>query len=196
MELDTDEIDPRTAYRIVSGVVVPRPIGWISTRSADGVDNLAPFSYYNAVSSHPPVVMFSAGTRSDGASKDTPKNAVETGEFVANLVTEALVERMDMTSAGVERDESEFEFANLERAESVTVTPPRVADAAVCFECSLYKSLRVYDNTVILGEVKYIYLDDELLTDGELDVTKIDAIGRLGGPYYTRIDRLDFERSY
>lgn len=195
MELDPAEYDATAVYRIMTGVVVPRPIGWISTRSPGGVDNLAPYSYYNAVSSYPPVVMFSAGA-GDGAGKDTALNALDTEEFVVNLVTEPVAEQMDMTSATLDRTDSEFDFAGLTKADALTVAPPRVAEAAVHFECTLYDSMQIYDNTVVFGEVRYIHVDDTLCTDGELDAAKVNAVGRLGGPYYTRIDRMDLERGY
>lgn len=195
MELDPAEYDTNEVYRIITGIVVPRPIGWVSTLSADGTANLAPYSYFNAVSSYPPVVMFSAGSR-DGRRKDTAQNALETEEFVVNLVTEPIAEQMDMTSASLEPTESEFEFADLTPAKSVTVESPRVQEAAVNLECTVFDSLQVYENTVVLGEVKYLHVADELFTDGSLDATKVNAVGRLGGPYYTSIDRMDLERMY
>lgn len=195
MELDPREHDRSDVYRIVTSTVVPRPIGWISTRTEDGVDNLAPYSYFNAVSSYPPVVMFSAGSV-DGERKDTPRNAIESGAFVYNLVTEPFGEEMDETSARVDPEEDEFETAGVERAEAVTVDAPRVAEAAVSFECELYDSLQVYENTVVLGEVTYVHVDDEILTDGKVDSRKIDAVGRLGGPFYTAVDIMDLERRH
>lgn len=195
MELDLREGVPEGIYRTVTSAVVPRPIGWISTRTADGVDNLAPYSYFNAVSSRPPVVMFSGGRR-DGRRKDTPSNAIEAGEFVFNLVTEDVHEAMDATSASHPPDVSEFDAAGIERAPSVAVDAPRVAGAHLHFECELYEAMEVYENTVVLGEVVYVHADEGILTDGKLDTRKIDAIGRLGGPFYTSIDITDFRRQY
>lgn len=195
MELDLRGDVPDGTYRTVTSAVVPRPIGWISTRTAEGVDNLAPYSYFNAVSSRPPVVMFSAG-RHDGERKDSPTNAIESGEFVHNLVTEDVHEAMDETSASVPPDQSEFDAPGIERAPSVAVEAPRVAHATLSFECELYDSIDIYENTVVLGEVVYVHADDSILTDGKLDSRKIDAVGRLGGPYYTALDITDFERQY
>lgn len=180
-------------YRTMTSLVVPRPIGWISTVDGRERDNLAPFSYFNAVSSRPPVVLFSAGER-DGRPKDSTRFALESGEFVANLVTESVLERMDATSVAVEG--SEFEAAGIERAPSRTVTPPRVATAQACLECEVVESVRIGTNTVVFGEVKHLYVDDSLLTDGKVDTRKVDAVGRLGGPYYTGIDILEFTRQY
>jgi flavin reductase (DIM6/NTAB) family NADH-FMN oxidoreductase RutF len=195
MELDLRGDVPDGTYRTVTSAVVPRPIGWISTRTSEGVDNLAPYSYFNAVSSRPPVVMFSAG-RHDGQRKDSPTNAIQSGEFVHNLVTEDVHEAMDETSASLPPEESEFDAAGIERAPSVAVDAPRVADAILSFECELYDSMAVYDNTVVLGEVVYVHADESILTDGKLDSRKIDAVGRLGGPYYTSLDITDFRRQY
>lgn len=195
MEIDPETSDPSEIYRLMTSVVVPRPIGWISTVSEDGTDNLAPYSYFNAVSSSPAVLMFSAGTH-DGERKDTPTNAIESGEFVFNLVTEAVAKEMDETSASLPTGESEFEAAGIERAESTVVEPPRVAAAKASFECTLYDSMQVYDNTMVLGEVRYAHVDDDLLTDGKPDSLKIDAVGRLGGPYYTSLDVMDLQRGY
>lgn len=196
MELDLRDGVPDGAYRIVTSAVVPRPIGWISTRRADGGDNLAPYSFFNAVSARPPVVLFSATQRRDGGCKDTPTNALETEAFVYNLVTEDVIETMDATSEGHEPAQSEFDAADVDRAPSVAVDVPRVAEAAVAFECELYDSLSVYDNTVVFGEVVYVHVDEAILSDGKVDSRKVDAVGRLGGPFYTGIDMPEFRRQY
>jgi flavin reductase (DIM6/NTAB) family NADH-FMN oxidoreductase RutF len=196
MELDTATADPATLNRIAHTAIAPRPIGWISSRSPDGVDNLAPFSSFNYVCPSPIVIMLSSGRGDEGERKDTPRNAVETGEFVFNLVTEPLLEAMDATSKRLEPDESEFEFAGLERAESQRVTPPRVAEAAVSFECTLYDSLDIHHRELVFGEVEYIHVDDDLLTNGKIDARKVDLVARLGGPYYTGVDMLEVEKGY
>jgi flavin reductase (DIM6/NTAB) family NADH-FMN oxidoreductase RutF len=188
MELDPSDHGSDALHRVVTTLVSPRPIGWISTVDADGRDNLAPYSYFNAVSADPPVVLFSAGTR-DGERKDTPRNALETGEFVVNLVTEPLAAAMNETSAATEG--SEFDAAGLERAPA-----SRVAAADAALECEVLDHFAVYDNTVVLGEVTRVHVDDGLTTDGTVDAERVDTVGRLGGPYYTRLDRLDLERSH
>lgn len=192
MELDPQE-QPGSVYRTLSSLVVPRPIGWISTVSADDTDNLAPFSYFNAVGNSPPTVMFSAGDR-DGQPKDTPQNALDTGEFVTNFVSEDLVSAMDETSEAV--DVSEFDTGNIERSPSETVTPPRVANALAHLECEVVDSIRVGSNTVVFGEVTFIHVDDSLVNDGAVDAQKINAVGRFGGPFYTRMDLMDYTRQY
>jgi flavin reductase (DIM6/NTAB) family NADH-FMN oxidoreductase RutF len=190
MEVDPDDLSFDEMYRIMTTTIVPRPIGWISTTSADGIENVAPYSHFNTVCPSPPVVMFSAGYADleSQTLKDTPRNVLETGEFVVNLVTESVAQQMDETSAAIDREDSEFDFANLAKASSVRVRPPRVADASVALECSLYDSHEVYNNIVIFGEVEYVHIDDGVTTDGNIDMEKIDAVGRLGGPFYTSID--------
>lgn len=193
-EVSPEELGRDECPRLLKSVVTPRPIAWVSTTSEDGVDNLAPYSEYNYVCSWPPVVMFSATGADD--LKDTPRNAIDTGEFVVNLVTEDVVEAMDRTSASLPPDESEFDDAGIERAPSTEVAPPRVADAAVSMECELYDSLRVHRNRMVLGEVRRFHVSETVLDDGRVDMRKIRSVGRLGGPYYTRLDFLDYTREY
>jgi flavin reductase (DIM6/NTAB) family NADH-FMN oxidoreductase RutF len=192
MKVDPQE-QPESVYRTLSSLVVPRPIGWISTVSSDGTDNLAPFSYFNAVGNHPPTVMFSAGDR-DGRLKDTPQNALDTGEFVTNLVTEDLVPAMDETSESV--NVSEFDTSDIERTPAETVTPPRVASALAHLECEVADSIHVGGNTVVFGEVKLIHVDNQLVTDDAVDAREIDAVGRFGGPFYSRTDLMGYTRQY
>lgn len=192
MKLNPTE-QPESVYRTLSSLVVPRPIGWISTIDSEGEDNLAPFSYFNAVGNDPPTVLFSAGDR-NGQLKDSPRNALDTGEFVANLVTDGLVEAMDTTSEAT--DESEFDMADLERVPAETVAPPRVADALASLECTVSESIRIGGNTVIFGEVQLFHIHDSLLTDDTVDAQKINAVGRFGGPFYTRTDLMDYTRQY
>jgi flavin reductase (DIM6/NTAB) family NADH-FMN oxidoreductase RutF len=189
MEIAIEELD--SAYRLLAGSVVPRPIAWVSTRGEVG-ENLAPYSFFNVVSVDPPVVMFApVGTGED--LKDTPKNILASEEFVVNIVTMDLAEAMNATSATV--DESEFEHAGLERAESVRVQAPRVAEAKVAFECELYDFVEIGRSAMVLGEVVYAHVSDDVTTDGKVDVRKLDAVGRLSGSYYSSIrDRFSMER--
>ncbi|GAA0246727.1 flavin reductase family protein [Haladaptatus pallidirubidus] len=192
MEIDPDEV--QSLYRTLAGAVVPRPIAWVGTRSQDGVDNLAPYSFFNVVSVAPPVVMFAPVDGQDGL-KDTPANVRETEEFVVNVVTEPLAEAMNRTSATLPHGESEFDHAGLDRAESTTVDAPRVAETPVAFECSLYEMVDIGASTMVLGEVEWVHVDDSVTTDGKLDVEKIDAVGRLSGNLYaTTRERFSLER--
>lgn len=194
-EYDFGTIEDVEQARLIKTLVTPRPIGWISTQSADGIDNLAPFSCFSYVNTVPPVVLFRAGS-SDGTLKDSPRNAIETGEFVVNIVTQRTVERMDETAASLPSEQSEFEYADIERSESVRVSAPRVADAVANLECTLHDSMDVYDSTLVLGDVEYVHLDERATTDGTVDAEKVDTVGRLGGPYYTGIEPMDVERRW
>ncbi|QSW98604.1 flavin reductase family protein [Haloterrigena alkaliphila] len=193
LEIDVDSHDG-SLYRVLSSAVVPRPIAWVSTRSDEGVDNLAPYSFFTVASVDPPVLLFAPVDGADGL-KDTPRNARETGEFVVNIVTDGLEEAMNETSATLPADESEFDHAGIERADSTVVDAPRVADAEIAFECSLRDLLDVGGSTLVLGDVEYVHLDESVTTDGKIDVNEVDAVGRLAGSLYTRTaDRFSLER--
>ncbi|WP_136715224.1 flavin reductase family protein [Halorientalis salina] len=195
MKIDPDTFE-RSLYRTMTGAVVPRPIGWISTTSEDGVDNLAPYSYFNVVSVDPSVVMFAPVDEGPDALKDSARNVLDTGEFVHNVVTRDLAEAMNATSATLPAEESEFDHADIERAESETVAPPRVAAADIAFECELYDAIDIGISTLILGEITMVHVDDSVTTsEGKVDVEKVDAVGRLAGNWYaTTRDRFRQER--
>lgn len=181
-------------YRTLSGAVIPRPIAWVSTRDADGRNNLAPFSYFTIACVDPPVIAF-APVHHATSKKDTPANAVETGEFAVNVVVEQLVEPMNQTSATLGADESEFDAVGIEPSECTVVDAPYVEDAPVTFECTLYDTVEFPTSTMIFGEVVHVHLDESVLTDGKLDVRKLQAVGRLAGGYYLRsTDRFSLER--
>jgi len=177
--------------------VVPRPIGWISSLSTDGHVNLAPFSFFNAVSMSPPMVMFcNNGKHISGGIKDSAGNAQASGEFVYNMATWELREQMNLSSAALPRDADEFEFAGLTKAESRIVKPPRVAESPVAFECRTWKIVTLPpmqnggENTLVIGEVVGIHIDDDVLTDGMVDTARIKPIARLGYTQYTVVDNV------
>lgn len=187
MEFIVERTDEETLFKLVLGLVVPRPIGWISTVSREGVKNIAPFSFFNAVNDSPPVLMVSVSDRDDGSFKDTVRNILDTGEFVVNLVSEDLLERMLVTSAEFPPDVDEFERAGLTPEESRTVRAPRIKEAKASFECKLFKHMKVYDMHLILGEALLIRVEDGVVDgDGRVDYERLRAVGRLGGPYYLR----------
>lgn len=195
-EYYADELDRAQNARTIQTAVAPRPIAWISSQDAAGNPNLAPFSSYNYVSTHPPVLVFNSPAESTGRLKDTARNALETEEFAINVVTADLIEAMDETSARLEPEESEFEFAGLETAPCETIEAPRLADAPVTMECTLFDTQDVYQKLMIFGEVQYYHIDDDVLTDGKLDSQKLTTVARLGGPYYATGEPIDFERQF
>jgi flavin reductase (DIM6/NTAB) family NADH-FMN oxidoreductase RutF len=162
--------------------VAPRPIGWISTVGAGGEVNLAPYSYFNAVSDNPPTVLFS----SDGP-KDSSTFAGATDEFVWNLATYDLREAMNQTSAALPRGESEFAFAGLEMAPSRLVAPPRVAATPVAFECRVIERVQLARNIVTFGEVIGVHVDERHIVGGRFDTAGVRPIARCGyrGDYAT-----------
>jgi len=185
---------PRDPFK---SCVVPRPIGWISTLSADGVPNLAPFSYFNAVSGVPPHVMFSpGGVGPEGASKHSLLNVEATGEFVANMVSLALVEQMVKTSAEATEEVDEFELVGLAKAPSKLVKPPRVADAPIHLECRHWKTIEMPQAGaepchLVIGRVVGVHIADEVIDDdGFVDVLRFNAVARLGYRQYTAVERI------
>ena len=163
-------------------IVAPRPIGWISTLDPEGRVNLAPYSFFNAICDRPPMVMFSSG-----GWKDTVSNVSATGEFVCNLVTRALAEKMNLTSAALPHGMNEFEFAGLAAAPSRVVKPPRVADAPAALECRLVQIVRLHtaegavlDHHLTIGEVVGVHIDRAYLKDGRFDLLATHPIQRAG----------------
>ena len=180
-------------YRLLSTAVTPRPVGWISTTSTDGVDNLAPYSFCTVVAVDPPIVMFAPVGREE--LKDTPQNVADTGEFVLNTVTRDLVATMNATSATLPADESEFDRTDIDRAESVVVAPPRVAAATVALECERFEWIDVGGSVVIFGEVVHAHVDERVLTDDKIDIEALETVGRLAGNYYASTqDRFALDR--
>ncbi|WP_267639619.1 flavin reductase family protein [Haloarchaeobius amylolyticus] len=193
MEIDPAEVEG-SLYRTLSGSVVPRPIAWVSTTSEDGVDNLAPFSFFTVAAIDPPILVFAPVDGPDGL-KDTPRNVRDTGELVVNIVTADTVEQMNQTAATLPQEESEFDHSGATRADSTRVTPPRVAESPIAFECDLYDLQDVGGSSLILAEVVYVHVDDAVTTDGKVDVEKLDAVGRLAGSWYASTgDRFSLER--
>lgn len=196
MEIDPDQ-SPGEMYRLLTSIIVPRPIGWVSTRSTDGVDNLAPYSFYmGIIEADPPVVMFSAEHHADGTLKDSAQNVLDTNAFGLNLVTTDLVDAMDRSSEHVDANTDEFDLIGLDRREATTIDAPLVAAAKATMECTLYDTMDIGDHTVVFGHIEHITVDDELLTDGKIDIEKVDAIGRLTGSYYAHLEPFQVDRPW
>ena len=184
MLIDPSTISPALMYRYMIGMVVPRPIAFISTVSLDGAKNLAPFSYFNAISSTPPLVGVTFSDRA-GDPKDTLRNIRDTGEFVVNLVTETLLEPMVRTSGEWPRDTDEFRIAGLTPEPARRVRAPRVAESPVQLECKLYREIPLGNAFFIVGEVLMAEVRDDVMTDGRVDPLKLMPVGRLGGESYS-----------
>ncbi len=198
MERSPDTLSPRTIYKLMTGAIVPRPIGWISTLGALGTPNLAPFSYFNAVSAVPPTLLFCLGMKDPGTPKDTLQNVRDTGEFVVNVVTETLAEAMNHTSIKVPYGEDEFALAGVTPAPAFTVKPPRVTESPIHFECRVAHIYPVGEGEshIVVGRITHIHVDDALLIDGDkIDLGKLKPVGRLAGRSYARIaDTFELER--
>jgi flavin reductase (DIM6/NTAB) family NADH-FMN oxidoreductase RutF len=195
---ETEKNDHGLKFNPYKSVVIPRPIGWISTLSRSGVVNLAPFSQFNNLGYDPPYVMFSAGSDvQNGERKDTVVNAIETGEFVCNMATWDLREQVNITAQAVPPEVDEAKLAGLEMVPSRLIKPPRVAASPVHLECHFYQAVVLpghsIDNIhhVVIGKVVGVHIKDEALTaDGRIDVKKIRPIARLGYMDYTFVDTI------
>ena len=194
------QIDPSTHaapdnYKLLTNLVVPRPIAWVTSQNADGVVNLAPFSFFNAVSGNPIYLVVSVGVNDAGEMKDTAKNILASGEFVVNMVTEELFDAMNISAADFPFGESELAAANLHAAPSVKIKPPRIAEAQASMECKLHSSQLLGKNTLIIGEVVMFHVADHLMGP-RMHVHNFAPIGRLGSPsvYCRSTDRFDVAR--
>ncbi len=195
MQYDPALDDHGLPFNPFKSCVVPRPIGWISTRSADGLDNLAPYSQFQMLTYDPPLVMFSANQTPEGKRKDSVVNTEATGEFVWNMATYDLREAVNLSSTMVPPGIDEFEFTGLVKAPSVRVKPPRVAASPVQFECTYVQTVRLPGNgamgtvDMVIGKVIMIHIDDAALTaEGRIDIPKIRPLARLGYYDYTSVE--------
>jgi flavin reductase (DIM6/NTAB) family NADH-FMN oxidoreductase RutF len=197
MYLNVLHLSHREIYGILLCSVAPRPIAWVSTVSATGQPNLAPFSFFNCISVDPPLLAFAPGLRAPkridsnhGEPKDTLRNVRDTKEFVVNVVTYDLREPMNITSGEYDRTVNEFELAGVTPVPSQIVRPPRVGESPVSFECKLYQildfSTAPTSSSLVIGTIVAVHIDDGHLKDGRLDPDSLDLIGRMGGMQYSR----------
>jgi flavin reductase (DIM6/NTAB) family NADH-FMN oxidoreductase RutF len=200
VEINPEELSHKDLYAHMIRLITPRPIAWVSTVSDDGVLNLAPYSYFNAVGSNPPTLMFCPANRPDGTPKDTLANIQANGEFVVNVVSFDLAEKMNQSAAAYDTEVSEFESCGLTAAESSLVRPPRVSEARAHFECRLHSVINLGTGpagaNLVLGRIVAIQIADEVLDErGRAEPGKLDTVGRLGGISYTRTtERFDIDR--
>ncbi|WP_427923704.1 flavin reductase family protein [Streptomyces sp. cg40] len=189
-EYNPAELEPFAVYRLLTSTVVPRPIAWVSTVSADGVDNLAPHSFFTISSVTPPIVQFTSVGR-----KDSLRNVEATGQFVVNLAPEPLVDEVNRTATDFPHGVSEFDAVGVARETSARVKAPRVARSPVALECELHSTLRLGDSTVVFGRVVHIAVDETVLENGHPDITRLRPLARLGKDEWSTIGEvLDLRR--
>lgn len=191
MQLDTATSPLLDNFQALLGVVAPRPIAWVTTLGPGGIVNLAPFSFFNAFGSNPPVVVFSPTTKRDGSKKDTLRNIEALGECVVNVAVDSLAQQVNLSSREVPPDQSEVELTGLSTVPSVKVKPPRLAESPASLECVVRQILNVggkpLSANLVICEVVMIHIADRVLDDkGKIDPRKMQAIARLGGDYYCR----------
>ena len=192
MIFDPNEIPFQETHKLMIGSIVPRPIAFVSTKSKDGKNNVAPFSYFNGVCSKPPTIMFAPARRGwDGQEKDTLINIRDTKEFVVNIVSESFAEKMVLCSTDFDSDVDEFEMSGLTPIASQKVVPPRVGESKVSFECILNQIVEIGDGTtgsgfVVIGTIVLFHIDEEVYEDGRINLEQLQALGRIAGNGYAR----------
>jgi flavin reductase (DIM6/NTAB) family NADH-FMN oxidoreductase RutF len=193
MEIDPAALSPRDAYRLMISCIIPRPIAFVSTLSKEGITNLAPFSFFNGVTSDPPIVSIAVSTKRDGSKKDTWRNIEETGEYVIHAVVPELMDGVIVGAKELPHNVSELELSKLRTEPSARVKPPRLADAPIALECTLLRIVEVEETALILGRVVLVHAKDEIMADGRVDPRRLTFVGRLGDDLYCRVNDL-FER--
>lgn len=195
MQFDSSTTESSVLYKLLTGTIIPRPIGWISTVDENGVNNLAPFSFFNAVGEDPPHVMFST-VRTGNKNKDTLNNVLANKQFVVNLVTEEVVEQMNLTSQTVDSTIDEFQLAHLTPIDSVYIKPKRVKESFVHFECEMvhHYFLENHKNggaCIVIGKILNIHVNDEILMEGNrINLDKYKPVARLAGSNYSKIGEI------
>ena len=191
MHIDVVSANVVEVYQLLVGAVTPRPIAWVATLSPSGVVNLAPFSFFNAFGANPPIVVFSPTLRRDGSKKDTLINLESLGEFVVNVATAPLAEKVNLTSAEIPASDSEVSLAKLTTLPSVKVKPPRIAESPVNFECKVRQIIPCGTGPIaanlVIGEVLMMHIADEVLDEkGRIDPRKLQTVARLGSDFWCR----------
>jgi flavin reductase (DIM6/NTAB) family NADH-FMN oxidoreductase RutF len=208
LSFNPSEFEPRQMYKLMVGIIVPRPIALVSSMDRAGILNLAPFSFFAGVGSNPPTVLFCPTLRAPGepatslrpeTRKDTLRNVEETGEFVVNVVSEAIAEGANASAAEVAPEVDEFQLSGLTPLASVAVRPPRVAESPAQMECKLlqviYTGRAPGAGVIVLGEVVRFHLREDLFDDFRVDPAALDAVGRMAGNTWVRTrDRIELIR--
>jgi flavin reductase (DIM6/NTAB) family NADH-FMN oxidoreductase RutF len=190
-----DELDIKENYKLIVGSIIPRPIALVSTLSADGNRNLAPFSFFTAITSRPPTLCFASSRKSGSAiKKDTLSNIESGGEFVVNIVSESLAVQTHQAAGDFAPELDEFEITGLTPLPSLLVKPARVKESEINLECRLYKSIEIGDGqagsgTLIIGEILVYHIEDRLLVNGRIDPASLKPVAKLAGTEYTTLGR-------
>ena len=195
MQFDSLTTEGSVLYKLLTGTIIPRPIGWVSTVDENGINNLAPFSFFNAVGEDPPHLMFST-VRTGNKNKDTLNNVLANKQFVVNMVTEETVEQMNMTSQSVDYEVDEFELANLTPIDSVFIKPKRVKESYIHFECEMVHHYFLEDHKnggacIIIGKILTMDINDEILMEGNrINLDKYKPVARLAGSNYAKMGEI------
>ncbi|MFM6993462.1 MAG: flavin reductase family protein [Rhodoferax sp.] len=196
MQLDFSQLTEYQRYKLMASLIVPRPIALVTTVSAAGVVNAAPFSMFNMLGEEPPIVMLSINKMPDGQDKDTAANILRTGEFVVHLVDEPIAAQMDACGASVPPDVSEVDLVGFTTCPSVAIAPPRIAEAPVALECRLWETLQTDSRYIFIGRVLWLHARDELI---DLETYRVRLqnyfpVARFGASFYvTTRDRFAME---
>jgi flavin reductase (DIM6/NTAB) family NADH-FMN oxidoreductase RutF len=185
VNIDPADTEASDFYKLLTAVVVPRPIAWVSSRSAAGVDNLAPHSFFTVAAVDPPVVQFTSIGR-----KDSLENVQATGEFVVNLAPRWLFEQINACGTPFPPEQSEFDAVGVQREPSLRVSPPRVAGSPVALECVLHDTSTIGISTVVLGRVVNVAIAEEVMEDGHPSIEKLAPLARLGGNQWSELGRV------
>jgi flavin reductase (DIM6/NTAB) family NADH-FMN oxidoreductase RutF len=198
MQFDFGALDARDRYKLMVSTILPRPIAWVVTQSEAGLVNAAPYSFFQGVGGDPPLITISIEGRPGGGRKDTAVNIRQSGQFVVNLVNEAMSQSMVVTAIDFDPTVSEVAEAELAVLPSVRITPPRIADSPVAFECETYQIVELpHERDLVIGRILHMHVADEAVMDAErcyIDTPKLDLVGRMHGRgWYTRT-RDQFEK--
>lgn len=189
MEIDVLSTSVVEVYHLLVGLVTPRPIAWVTTRSPSGLINLAPFSFFNAFGANPPVVVFSPTLKRDGTKKDTLRNVESSGEFVINAAVASLAAQVNLTAKEISSEESEVTLADLHTVPSVTIGTPRIAESPFALECKVLQILPIGSGPIaanlVIGQIMRMHIDDAVVdSEGKVDPRKLRTVARLGGDYW------------
>lgn len=192
MYIDPIELDENSTYKLLVGCVTPRPIAWVSTKCEDGINNLAPFSFFNVASRFPPTLAISISHPNvEGKElKDTLKNIKSSGELVVNVVDEDLVKKMNITASEVPFEIDEFKIAELTFVDSQKISAPRVKESKISMECICKEIIPIGVDTLVIAEVVNFVINDEIINDGKISMEKLKPIGRMAGPVYCTTDNM------